>query len=956
MRRALPGRLLGQTALLALVFTLTTCSEDRGPTQPRVQALYTTPTGLVTANPPEIFTGAGDIASCSSTGDEATALLLDNVPGTIYNLGDNTYPNGTDQEFNDCYDPTWGRQKARTHPSPGNHEYNTNGATGYYNYFGAAAGDPTKGYYSYNLGAWHIIVLNSNISRSPGSAQDTWLQNDLATNQSVCTLAYWHHALYGSDEGSGTGGSVYSSVRPYWDRLYPAGADVVLNGHRHFYERLAPMKADGTADPQYGVREFIVGSGGIGGATLGTNVYPTSEALDGVTRGVLKLYLYDDSYAWRFIPIAGETFTDSGSTACHGAPGSTGGVSASLSTVSASPTTLTASNGSSTSTITITAKDANGNPISGATVVLSASGSGNTLTQPSGTTNSSGVATGTLSSTLAEAKTVSATISGVGITQTAAITVNPGAAAALAFTTQPTSAAAGATLSPAPVVELRDQFGNHVNGTNAVTLAIGTNPGGGTLSGTTTVNAVNGVATFSTVSLDRAGTGYTLTAAASGLSSATSNAFDITAGGVSAGLSTVSASPTTLTASTGASTSTITVTAKDANGNPISGATVVLSASGSGNTLTQPSGATNASGVATGSLSSTLAEPKTVSATISGAGITQTAAITVNPAAAAVLAFTTQPSNSTTGATLSPAPAVELRDQFGNHVNGTNAVTLAIGTNPGGGTLSGTTTVNAVNGVATFSTVSLDQAGTGYTLVASASGLSSATSNTFDITGSASPLMVTNVETLFKTTNNTSYSMSSHTLTAGRLYLLAVESRVSGAPPDVPTVSGTGVTWTQEGTTLYYGVATNDSRLTLFSAVPTSDETSTITVQLGSTTNTHCSMTLVEVQGQDVNYRGQAPGMATLDGGTATSLAVSLASAPASGNAMVATYIHYGVSEDVVPDGNFTELGEARGPGTKGDATTVEASYRAAGQQTATATWATPSYGAAILFEVRRHP
>jgi invasin-like protein/calcineurin-like phosphoesterase family protein len=318
-----------------------------------------------------------------------------------------------------------GRHKARTHPAAGNHEYNTSNATPYYNYFGAAAGEPGKGYYSFDLGAWHIIVLNSNITRTPSSPQGQWLRADLAAHQNLCTLAYWHHPLYSSEGGSGSGGVTYSSVRPFWDTLYAGGADVVLAGHRHFYERLAPIKPDGTPDNALGIRTFIVGSGGIGGGTV-TNVFPASEVRNGSTFGVLKLYLYDDSYAWKFVPVAGQTFSDTGSAGCHPAPGGGGGgsgVSASLSTVTAAPGTISASNGSITSTITVTAKDASGIPVSGATVVLAATGAGNTLTQPAGPTDGSGVATGTLSSTAAGSKTVSVRIGGVGITQTANVTV-----------------------------------------------------------------------------------------------------------------------------------------------------------------------------------------------------------------------------------------------------------------------------------------------------------------------------------------------------------------------------------------------------------------------------------------------------------------------------------------------------------------------------------------------------
>jgi acid phosphatase type 7 len=278
-----------------------------------------TATVTVTTAPPPgvVMVGAGDIASCSSSGDEATALLLDGIQGTVYNLGDNVYDNGTATEFTNCYDPTWGRHKARTMPSPGNHEYGTTNATGYFNYFGAAAGDPTKGYYSYNLGEWHIIVLNSNlscavVSCAAGSPQEQWLRADLAANPKNCTLAYWHHPRFNS--GASHGNNL--DVAPFWDALYAANADVILNGHEHVYERFAPQTPGAVADNARGIRQFTVGTGGRSHYTFGTP-QPNSEVREANTYGVLKLTLRATSYDWQFIPVAGATFTDSGTGTCH---------------------------------------------------------------------------------------------------------------------------------------------------------------------------------------------------------------------------------------------------------------------------------------------------------------------------------------------------------------------------------------------------------------------------------------------------------------------------------------------------------------------------------------------------------------------------------------------------------------------------------------------------------------
>jgi len=264
-----------------------------------------------------VLVGAGDIASCSSIGDEATATLIDNIPGTVFLLGDNVYDSGTATEYANCYDPSWGRFKSRTKPSPGNHEYNTLNATGYYGYFGAAAGDPTKGYYSYNVGNWHIVVLNSNsscstISCAAGSAQELWLRSDLQANTKPCTLAYWHHPRFNS--GAAHGNTL--AVSPFWDALYHFNADVILNGHEHVYEVFAPQDSLGVADAARGIRQFTVGTGGRSHYTFGT-IQPNSQVREGNTYGVLKLTLHANSYDWQFVPVAGSSFTDSGTGNCH---------------------------------------------------------------------------------------------------------------------------------------------------------------------------------------------------------------------------------------------------------------------------------------------------------------------------------------------------------------------------------------------------------------------------------------------------------------------------------------------------------------------------------------------------------------------------------------------------------------------------------------------------------------
>jgi uncharacterized protein YjdB len=254
---------------------------------------------------------AGDIAYCDEDGDEQTAALLDNLAGTIITLGDMAYEDGTLAEFQNCYGPSWGRHKARTRPSPGNHEYHSSNAQGYFDYFGAAAGEVGKGYYSFDLGDWHIIALNYYVSTSSSSPQITWLKADLAANQKKCVLAYWHRPRFSSGHhGSSTSPNAF--VQP----LYDAGADVVLVSHDHIYERFAPMRPDGTADAVRGIRHFTVGTGGAPLTEINTPV-AGSEVRNNTAHGILKLTLRADGYDWQFVPVAGKTFTDTGSGTCH---------------------------------------------------------------------------------------------------------------------------------------------------------------------------------------------------------------------------------------------------------------------------------------------------------------------------------------------------------------------------------------------------------------------------------------------------------------------------------------------------------------------------------------------------------------------------------------------------------------------------------------------------------------
>lgn len=262
-------------------------------------------------SPSPVLVGAGDIATCDSDRAEATARLLDKIGGTVFTAGDNVYGSGTEQQFSQCYHRSWGRHRARTRPSPGNHDYETDQAAPYFKYFGANAGPDGRGYYSYKLEAWHILSLNSNTNaRYWGAAQEQWLIKELASNRSDCTLAYWHHPRFSS---SSTHGS-QAHMRRLFKILHSYGADIVIAGHDHVYERFAPQDADGRAEPN-GIRQFVAGTGGAKFYEFGPT-RANSEARNAADHGVLKLTLHALSYDWEFVPVAGGKFRDGGSGKC----------------------------------------------------------------------------------------------------------------------------------------------------------------------------------------------------------------------------------------------------------------------------------------------------------------------------------------------------------------------------------------------------------------------------------------------------------------------------------------------------------------------------------------------------------------------------------------------------------------------------------------------------------------
>lgn len=282
---------------------------SQSPTGPTPGPPPTTPPPSTPPAAPQVFVGAGDIAMCDRN-MVATAALLDVIDGLVFTLGDNAYFQGTREQYRDCYDPTWGRHKDRTFPVPGNHEYESAGARPYFEYFGSVAGGATgEGFYSFDLGAWHAVALNSNIPADAGSSQATWLRADLQRSRTRCTIAYWHHPLFASGVNGGS-----PSMRELWRILYDADADIILSAHEHLYERFAPQDPNGVRDLPRGIRQFVVGTGGAL-LTQTMSLHVNSERSISAF-GVLKLTLFSDRYQWEFVPVAGGQ-SDFGSGTCH---------------------------------------------------------------------------------------------------------------------------------------------------------------------------------------------------------------------------------------------------------------------------------------------------------------------------------------------------------------------------------------------------------------------------------------------------------------------------------------------------------------------------------------------------------------------------------------------------------------------------------------------------------------
>ena len=354
---AIRATLLRSSAVVAFIAVIASgCAEDF-PTQPQLSESslkLSAPAdnfslASLTPDEPVVLVGAGSLGRCGEGGVDETAELIDQTPGTVFTTGDNAYPNGSLTNYNNCYEPNWGRNRGRTRPAAGDQDYKTAGASGYFSYYGNNAGEAGKGYYSYNTGAWHVVVLNDNLSLAEGSPQHNWLKSDLLLNRRVCSIAYWHRPRFSS-----YGTTMRDDLKPAWDVLYENGVDVVVNGHYRVYERFARLHPDGERDNDYGIRQFTVGTGGSGSDSF-YGQSSASEAQGSRVHGVLKLSLSSTSYAWEFVPIPGESFRDSGTAQCHNAPGS-GPV---LSSVEVSPATVSIIQGK-TSQLTSLTKDALG--------------------------------------------------------------------------------------------------------------------------------------------------------------------------------------------------------------------------------------------------------------------------------------------------------------------------------------------------------------------------------------------------------------------------------------------------------------------------------------------------------------------------------------------------------------------------------------------------------------------
>ena len=894
---------------LALLL-LTTCSDNAGPTFTSSPAAPPPPqiAADITPGSPATLIGAGDIARCDRTNDEATGLLLDNYPGaTVFTAGDNTNGNATLTNFNNCYGPSWGRNKARTRPAVGNNDYKTANAAGFNQYFGAAGGDLGKYYYSYDLGAWHVMVLNDQIAMTVGSPQELWLRAELAANTKKCTLAYWHRPRFSS-----TGTNNLAAVKPLWDALYAYNADVVVNANYTVYERFAPQSPTAVADP-LGIREFIVGTGGLNLQNPG-GARPNSQVRNGTTYGVLKFVLDTAGYAWEFVPIAGATFTDAGSTACH--------TRIAVASVDVTPTTASISTGT-TVQLTATPKDAAGNPLTGRTVTWTTSNA--TIA----TVDVNGIVTAK-----AAGGPIAITATSEGKSGTSAVTITPAPVDSVAVTPAPASVAVGITLQL--TATLKDANGNTLTGrtvtwgTSDATLATvdanglvtGKSVGGpvvitatsegksGTSSLTVTpapVASVDVTPTPASVIVgttlqltatpkDAAGnalTGRTVTWGTSNATLATVDANGLVTGNAAGGpvtitatsegksgssavtvnavpVATVDVSPATGTIEVGA-TIQLTASPKDANGNPLTGRIVTWTTSDA--TLAT----VDANGLVTGKAAG---GPVTMTATSEGK--TGTAAITVIPVPVASVDVT--PATATIAVNATVQLTATPKDANGNPLTG-RAVTWATAD-------ASIATVDA-NGLVTGKAV-----GGPVTITATSEGKS----GTSAITVSATVIPVASV----------SVTPAAPSIPiGGNVQLTATPKDANGNPLSGRTItwqSGASGTATVDGSGLVHGVAAGSATITATSegksgsatvsvtpppvaAVAVTPSSATIpangTIQLTATPKDANGNAL---SGRTVTWASSAPSIAAVNGsGFVAGLAAGTATISATSEGIVGT-------------------------------------------------------------------
>jgi uncharacterized protein YjdB/PKD repeat protein len=635
---------------LALLL-LTTCSDNAGPTFSSSPAAPPPPLAAdIPPGSPALLIGAGDIARCDRTNDEATGLLLDNYPGaTVFTAGDNTNGNGTLTNFNNCYGPSWGRNKARTRPAVGNNDYKTANAAGFNQYFGAAGGEVGKYYYSYDLGAWHIMVLNDQITMTVGSPQELWLRAELAANTKKCTLAYWHRPRFSS-----TGTNNLAAVKPLWDALYAYNADVVVNANATVYERFAPQSPTAVADP-LGIREFIVGTGGLNLQNPG-NARPNSQVRNGTTYGVLKFVLDTASYSWEFVHVAGATFTDAGSTACH--------TRIAVNSVDVSPTTASISTGT-TLQLTATPRDAAGNPLTGRTVTWTTS---NATTAP---VDANGLVTGN-----AAGGPITITATSEGKSGSSAVTVNDIPVATVDVNPATGTIQVGATIQL--TASLKDANGNPLTGRVVTWTTSDTSLATVNASGLVTGKAAGGPVTVTATS-----EGKTATAAI------TVNLVPVASVDVTPATGTIAVNTTVQ----------LTATPKDANGNPLTGRAVTWA------TADASIATVDANGLVTGTA---VGGPVTITATSDGKSGTST--ITVSETVIPVASVSVTP----TAPSIPVGGTVQLtatpKDASGNPLSG-RTITWQNGA-PGIATVDGNGLVHGVAaGSATITATSEGKSG-----------------------------------------------------------------------------------------------------------------------------------------------------------------------------------------------------------------------------------------------------